>query len=147
MRKQDAFYGFLRRALVFIVEKGILIARAEDQLLSLSTVPRGGIRKKLITSVMVCRSVPRGVPSPLFCLHHFFAQCLTLVPRSLLLNHSETIATQAITDRESSVALCHRVVLKKSVGCRQREWCYSVPRGSVKKRIGGNPRNRCCSMP
>ena len=34
-------------------------------------------------------------PSPLFYLRHFFARSLTLVPHSLLLNRTETLATQA----------------------------------------------------
>ena len=80
-------------------------------------MPRGGIRKKIDNNGRgvreKCHSVPRGAPSPFFCWHHFFARCLTLLPRSLVLNHTETIAMQAIMDRESSVALCHRVVLKK----------------------------------
>lgn len=80
-------------------------------------MPRGGIRKKIDNigrgAREKCRSVPQGAPSPFFCWHHFFARCLTLLPRSLVLSHTETIAMQAITDRESSVALCHRVVLKK----------------------------------
>ena len=34
-------------------------------------------------------------PSPLFYLRHFFARSLTLVPRSLNLNRTETLATEA----------------------------------------------------
>lgn len=87
-------------------------------------MPRGGIRKKIDNNGRgvreKCRSVPRGAPSPFFCWHHFFAWCLTLLPRSLVLNHTEMIAMQAITDREGSVALCHRVVLiKGSVADRE----------------------------
>ena len=37
-------------------------------------------------------------------------------PRSLLLNRTETLATRAMADRESSVALCHGVALKKKKG-------------------------------
>ena len=43
----------------------------------------------------------QGLPSvlptlyPLFYLRHFFARSLTLVPRSLLLNRTETLAAQA----------------------------------------------------
>ena len=37
-------------------------------------------------------------PNPALLLAPFFAQSLTLVPRSLLLNCTETLATQAISD-------------------------------------------------
>ena len=76
-------------------------------------MPRGGIREKINNIGRgprePCRSVPRGAPSPFFYLRHFYAWCLTLVPRSLLLNRTETFATQAVADGESSVALCHGV--------------------------------------
>ena len=78
---------------------------------------RGGIRKKINNIGRGprerCCSVPLGAPSPLFYLRHFFARCLTLVPRSLLLNRTQILATQAMADRESSVAQCHGVALKK----------------------------------
>ena len=35
-------------------------------------------------------------PLPALLLAPFFARCLTLVPRSLLLNRTETLATQAM---------------------------------------------------
>ena len=38
-------------------------------------------------------------PLPAFLLTPFFSRCLTLVPRSLLLNRTETLATQAKTAR------------------------------------------------
>ena len=84
--------------------------------------------------------MPRGAPSPLFYLRHFFAWFLTLVPRSLLLNSTETIATQAVADGESSVALCHGVA---SGGLGPKERCHSVPRCGVKKRIDRGPREQC----
>ena len=111
-------------------------------------MPRGGIREKINNIGSGprerCRSVPRGAPSPLY-LRHFFGWCLTLVPRSLLLNRTETLATQAVADRESSVALCDGVAsggygllvaLKKGIGRGPRERCRSVPRGGVRKRKG-----------
>ena len=99
-------------------------------------MPRGCIRGKNIGRGPRerCRSVPRGARSPLFNLRHFFfARSLTLVPRSLLLNRTETLATQAIADRERSVALCHRVALKKRTGRGPREG-VAVPLGGVKKK-------------
>ena len=70
-----------------------------------------------------------GCRLPALLLAPFFARSLTLVPRSLLLNRKETLATQAIADRESSVALCHGVALKKKkmIGRRPRERCISFP--------------------
>ena len=109
-------------------------------------MPCGGIRKKIDNIGRgvreKCPSVPRGAPSPFFCWHHFFARCLTLLPRSLVLNHTETIAMQAITDRESSVALCHRVVLiKGSVADRESgvTLCLGVAlkKGSVAIQVTG----------
>ena len=50
-----------------------------------------------------------GCPLPALLLGPF----LTLVPRSLPLNREETLATRAMADRESGVALCHGVALKK----------------------------------
>ena len=109
-------------------------------------MPRGGIRKKIDNigrgAREKCRSVPGGAPSLFFCWHHFFARCLTLLPRSLVLNHTETIAMQAITDRESSVALCHRVVLiKGSVADRESgvTLCLGVAlkKGSVAIQVTG----------
>ena len=44
-------------------------------------------------------------------------------PRSLLLNRTETLATRAMADRESGVALCHGVALKKKKGKKNdRSW-------------------------
>ena len=62
------------------------------------------------TSVAVqerCRSV-HGVPPSRSLLAPF--------PRSLLLNRTETLATRAMADRESGVALCHGVALKEKKG-------------------------------
>ena len=72
-------------------------------------------------------------PLPLFYLRHFFRAGLSIVPRSLLLNRTETLATRAIADRESGVALCHGVALKKKKG--------------KKKMIGRGPRERCIVIP
>ena len=41
-------------------------------------------------------------PPPALLLTPFFARCLTLVPRSLLLNRTETLATQARTPKNVS---------------------------------------------
>ena len=73
-----------------------------------------------------CRSVPRGAPSPFLYLRHF-SRFLILIPCPLLLNRTETLATQAIGDRESSVALCSVALKKKMIGRRPREWCVSFP--------------------
>ena len=75
-------------------------------------MPRGGIKKKnKKTSVAVqgrCRC------------------------HSLLLNRTETLATRAMADRESSVALCHGVALKKkTIGRRPRERCVSFARFGI----------------
>ena len=56
----------------------------------------------------------------------------------------------SVEDRESGVALCHGVALKKrrEIGRGPREQYRSVPRDGVKKeRIGGGPRERCRSVP
>ena len=44
------------------------------------------------------RSLARGAHSPLFYLRHIFRAGLTIVPRSLLLNRTETLATRAMAD-------------------------------------------------
>ena len=93
----------------------------------------------------------RGAPFPLFYLRHFFRAGLSNVPRSLLLNCTETLATRAMADRENSVALCHGVVLKKRDRSRT-ERAVSLPRGDVKKdkgkkMIGCGPRERCSAIP
>ena len=109
--------------------------------------------------------MPRGAPFPPS------RSLLAPFPRSLLLNRTETLATRTMTDRESSVALCHGVALKKKERDRSRteravslcprdgvkkerivrgprERCRSVPRDGVKKeRIGRGPRERCRSVP
>jgi len=94
--------------------------------------------------------VPRGAHSPLFYLRHFFARCLTLVPRSLLLNRMETLATQAMADRESSAALCHGVTSKKKKGLvADRDSGVALWHGVAlkKKKIGRGSRERCVSFP
>ena len=84
------------------------------------------------SGVALCHGVP--APRSLTCAIFFFARSLTLVPRSLLLNRTETLATQAIADRERSVALCHRVALKKKGSVADRESGVTVPLGGVKKK-------------
>ena len=115
------------------------------------TVPRGGIEEKINNIGRgprePCGSVPRSAPSPLFYLRHFFARCLTLIPRSLLLNLTDALATQAMADRESSIALCHGVALKKGIGRGPRERCRSVPRGGVKKKDRSRTREQYRSVP
>ena len=95
--------------------------------------------KKQITSVAVRDSgvaLRHGVPLPALLLSPFcFRAGLTIVPRSLLLNRTKTLATRAMADRESSVALCHGLALKKKrIGRGPRERWRSVPRGGVKKK-------------
>ena len=55
---------------------------------------RGGIREKINNIGRGprerCRCVPRGAPFPLFYLRHFLRARLSIVPRSLLLNCTET---------------------------------------------------------
>ena len=84
--------------------------------------------KKQITSVAVRDSgvaLYHGVPpSRSFTCAIFFRAGLTIVPLSLLLHRTKTLATRAMADRESSVALCHGLALKK------------------KKRVGRGPRER-----
>ena len=119
-------------------------------------MPRGGIRKKKKkkkTSVAVqerCRSAPRGAPFPLLtcAISSFFApklhgnacyagyggpreQCRS-VPRGGVEKKKGSVE-----DRESGVALCHKVALKKEreseIGRGPREQYRSVPWGGVKK--------------
>ena len=95
-------------------------------------MPRDGIRKTLVavrkSSVALCH----GVPLTVLVLASFFARSLTIIPRPLLLNRTETLTTQATGDRESSVALCHGVALKKkTIGRRPRERCVSFPRFGI----------------
>ena len=80
-------------------------------------------RSRSKSGVALCHGVP---PS---------RSLLAPFPHSLLLNRTETLATRAKADRESSVTLCHGVVLKKKrIGRGPRERCRSVPRGGVKKK-------------
>ena len=46
-------------------------------------------------SVLAAREMKQDPPLPVFLLAPFFARSLTLVSRSLLLNRTETLATQA----------------------------------------------------
>ena len=67
-------------------------------------VPRGGVKKRIARGPReLCRSVPWGVPFPSLLLAPFFARSLTLVLRCLLLNRTETLATQGT---ERGVSLC-----------------------------------------
>ena len=80
-------------------------------------MPRCGIRKtktkkhrsRSKSGVALCHGVP---PS---------RSLLAPFPRSLLLKRTETLATRAMADRESSVALCHGVALKKKGSVEDRE--------------------------
>ena len=66
-------------------------------------------------------------------------------PRSWLLKRRETLATRAMADRESSVALCHGVALKKKERDRSRTessiaLCHGMAlkkKGSVEDRQSG----------
>ena len=72
---------------------------------------RGGIGKKIITSVSFrdsCVALCHGVPPPRSFTRAIFDS------RSLFLDREETLATRAIADRESGVAGCYGVALKKS---------------------------------
>ena len=98
--------------------------------------------KKQITSVAVqdsgvalCHGVP---PSRSFTVAIFFRAVLAIVPRSLPLNRTKTLATRAMADRESSVALCHGLALKKKGSVEDREsgvaLCHWVALKKKKKR-------------
>ena len=80
-------------------------------------MPRGGIREKINNIGRGprerCRSVPRGASFPLFYLYHFFARLFDSRSSFFAPNRTETLATQAVADRESSAALSHGVALKK----------------------------------
>ena len=76
-------------------------------------MPRGGIREKINTIGRGprerCRSVPRGAPFLLFFLAPFFREVCDSRSSFFAPNRTETLATQAVADRESSAALCHGV--------------------------------------
>ena len=55
-------------------------------------------------------------------------------PRSLLLNRTETLATRAMADRESSIALCHGMALKKKGSVEDRESGVALCHGVVLKK-------------
>ena len=99
-------------------------------------MPRGGIKKtkkhrsRSKSGVALCHGVP---PS---------RSLLAPFPHSLLLNRTETLATRAKADRESSVTLCHGVALKKKRDRGPREPRRSVPRGGVKKKKVERDRSR-----
>ena len=96
-------------------------------------------RSRSKSGVALCHGVP---PS---------RSLLAPFPHSLLLNRTETLATRAMADRESSVALCHGVALKKKRDRGPRERRRSVPRGGVKtkkwREIGRGPREQYRSVP
>ena len=75
--------------------------------------------------------------------------------RSLLLNRPETLATRAMVDRESSVALCRGVALRKKKGSVEDQesgvaLCHGVAKNKNKKKrreIGRGPREQYRSVP
>ena len=72
------------------------------------------------------------------------------MPRGGVKKEKKEKRERSVADRESSIALCHRVALKKEreIGRGPREQYRSVPRGSVKKkRIGRGPREQYRSVP
>ena len=79
-------------------------------------MPRGGIREKINDIVSGPRERCRSVPPSALLLAPFFRAGSSIVPRSLLLNRTETLATRTMADQESGVALCHGVALKKKKG-------------------------------
>ena len=92
-------------------------------------MPRGGIRKNI-------NKIGRG-PREQYCS----------VPRGGVKKKKGSVE-----DRESGIALCHKVAFKKErereIGRGPREQYRSVPRGGVRKeRIGRGPRERCRSVP
>ena len=105
-------------------------------------MPRGGIREKINNISRgprePCRSVPRGAPSPLFYLRHFF---------------------RVVFDSRSSFFAPKPHGNACYAGCGgRRKQCRSVPRGGVRrlwapggvkkrKEIGLGPREQCHSVP
>ena len=84
-----------------------------------------------------------GCPLPALLLASFFRVGLTIVPRSFLLNRTETLATRAMADRESSVALCHGVALKKKKGSvEDRESGVALCHGVALKKKKERDRSR-----
>ena len=71
-------------------------------------------RSRSKSGVALCHGVP---PS---------RSLLAPFPHSLLLNRTETLATRAKADRESSVTLCHGVVLKKKKDRSRTERAVSL---------------------
>ena len=115
-------------------------------------MPRGGIREKINTIGRGprerCRSVPRGAPFLLFFLAPFFRELFDSRSSFFAPNRTETLATQAVADRESSAALCHGVAsggymllvaLKKKGSVADRESGVALCHGVAlkkKKKIG-----------
>ena len=113
-------------------------------------MPRCGIREKINTIGRGprerCRSVPRGAPFLLFFLAPFFRELFDSRSSFFAPNRTETLATQAVADRESSAALCHGVAsagymllvaLKKKGSVADREsgvaLCHGVALKKKKK--------------
>ena len=91
-------------------------------------------RSRSKSGVALCHGVPP------------FRSLLAPFNRSFLLNRTETLATRAMADRESSVALCHGVAFKKkgerSVADRESSiaLCHGMAlkkKGSVEDRESG----------
>ena len=79
-----------------------------------------------------CRSVPRGTPSPFFFCFCIFRSVFDPNSSFFAPKPHGNLATQAIGDRESSVALYHGVALKKKmIGRRPRERYVSFPRFGI----------------
>ena len=123
-------------------------------------MPRGGIREKINTIGRGprerCRSVPRGAPFLLFFLAPFFRELFDSRSSFFAPNRTETLATQAVADRESSAALCHGVAsagymllvaLKKKGSVADREsgvaLCHGVALKKKKRSVAERKQYRC----
>ena len=96
-------------------------------------MPRGVIKekkkKKHLSLSKSLVALCHGVPPSRSLLAPF--------PRSLLLNRTETLATRAMADRESGVALCHGMALKKKGSVEDRESGVALCHGvALKKKKG-----------
>ena len=87
--------------------------------------------------ILVCKIYPPVFPSflphplPTLLLAPFFARSLTLVPRSLLLNHTETLATQA-NHPKIATGLCAFHI------CCRLNFLQPVPKDTVKPLLTGH---------
>ena len=70
------------------------------------------------------------------------------MPRGGVKKEKKEKRERSVADRESSIALCHRVALKKEreIGRGPREQYRSVPRGSVKKKKDRSRTERAVSL-